>query len=140
MSNHLPTEEQKKVPVLCYVDGPWAYFTTQPLENQWGDDWNDAPYEHNAGTPYAFHEHDRARGKEPWEIVKVVWEGPFFTPGHDTSNSRYSVEMINAGQIAWLRTDEWVKTPVAIPAGTPLPLFIEKVRAAGGSVYMEVAD
>lgn len=37
---------------LCYVDGNRAYFTTQPLDQQWGDDWDDAPYEHNAGTPY----------------------------------------------------------------------------------------
>ena len=41
-----------KDPILCYVDEPWAYFTTQDLDKQWGDDWNDAPYEHNAGTPY----------------------------------------------------------------------------------------
>ena len=38
--------------VLCYVYGPWAYFTSRPLSEQWGDDWNDAPYEHNAGEPY----------------------------------------------------------------------------------------
>lgn len=37
---------------LCYIDGPWAYFTTQPVAEQWGDDWDDAPYEHNAGDPY----------------------------------------------------------------------------------------
>ena len=41
-----------KEPILCYVKGPWAYFTTQPLKKQWGDDWDDAPYEHNAGEPY----------------------------------------------------------------------------------------
>lgn len=39
-------------PMLCYVKEPWAYFTTQPLDKQWGDDWNDAPYEHNAEEPY----------------------------------------------------------------------------------------
>ena len=39
-------------PVLCYVDGAFAYFTTRPLAEQWGDDWDDAPYEHNAETPY----------------------------------------------------------------------------------------
>lgn len=42
----------KQEPVLCYVSHPFAYFTTQPVENQWGDDWDDAPYEHNAGSPY----------------------------------------------------------------------------------------
>jgi hypothetical protein len=43
---------EKKDPVLCYVDGVFAYFTTQSLKKQTGDDWNDAPYEHNAGEPY----------------------------------------------------------------------------------------
>lgn len=28
------------------------YFGLDDLENWWGDDWNDAPYEHNAGTVY----------------------------------------------------------------------------------------
>lgn len=39
-------------PRLCYVEGAWAYFTTQALDEQWGDDWDDAPYESNAGHPY----------------------------------------------------------------------------------------
>ncbi len=39
-------------PVLCYVDEPWAYFTPAALTDQWGDDWNDTPYEHNAEEPY----------------------------------------------------------------------------------------
>lgn len=38
--------------VPCYVEGNRAWFTTQSLDKQWGDDWNDAPYEHNAGRPY----------------------------------------------------------------------------------------
>ena len=28
-----------------------AYFTPLAMEDQWGDDWDDAPYEHNAGSP-----------------------------------------------------------------------------------------
>lgn len=39
-------------PKLCYVASNFAYFTTLPVEDQCGDDWDDAPYEHNAGTPY----------------------------------------------------------------------------------------
>ena len=36
---------------LCYVDGNKAWFTNN-FEKQWGDDWNDRPYEYNAGLPY----------------------------------------------------------------------------------------
>jgi hypothetical protein len=39
-------------PILCYVSENFAWFTTRSLEEQWGDDWDDAPYEHNAGEPY----------------------------------------------------------------------------------------
>ena len=34
---------------LCYIENDNAYFTTNDLMKQWGDDWNDALYEHNAG-------------------------------------------------------------------------------------------
>ena len=30
----------------------YAYFTPISLDKQWGDDWNDTPFEHNAGIPY----------------------------------------------------------------------------------------
>lgn len=30
----------------------FAYFTDIDLKDQWGDDWDDAPYEHNAECPY----------------------------------------------------------------------------------------
>ena len=43
---------QPAVMRLCYVSGCFAYFTSKDLTEQWGDDWNDAPYEHNAGEPY----------------------------------------------------------------------------------------
>lgn len=40
---------------LCYIEhnANRAWFTSADLKDQWGDDWNDAPYAHNAGTPYA---------------------------------------------------------------------------------------
>ena len=36
---------------LCYVKNNIMYFTDN-FENQTGDDWDDAPYEHNAEPPY----------------------------------------------------------------------------------------
>lgn len=140
-------------PILCYVDGTFAYFTTQELKAQWGDDWNDVPYEHNAGEPYhpCWHRRDGKEcacdickrdwnddGTPKWVVIKVAWEGPFETPCSNTINSRYSVEMINAGLAPWLRTEQWTKTPIAIPAGTPLDAFIDLVYEAGGKVYTEV--
>lgn len=124
-------------PVLCYVDGPWAYFTTQELSEQWGDDWDDAPYEHNARPPYEFTDNDRRQGREPWEIVKVAWDGNFDPPCAGYGNSPWSVEQINAGAAEWLRTNSWhAGKPVAIPAGTTLDRFRELVQEGGGKVYL----
>ena len=115
--------------VLCYIEGPWAFFTTLPLEEQWGDDWNDAPYEHNAGYPY------EPREGESWEIVKIAWDGPFITPDDGVINSRYSVQAINRGDIAWLRPEAWLKLLRPIPAGTTLQEFKDRMISAGGMVY-----
>lgn len=128
---------------LCYVRGCWAYFTTRPLAEQWGDDWNDCPYEHNAGEPYNFGEHAAKRGEEPWDIVRVAWDGPLVEPSEYTNalNSPYSVETINAGAAPWLRTDRWWhKEHLSIPAGTSLADFIPMVNSVGGNVYLAVVS
>jgi hypothetical protein len=118
-------------PVLCYVSGSWAYFTTQPLEKQWGDDWNDAPYEHNAGRPYEWRDYN---GEPRWEIVDVVFEGDFKEACEGHLNSPFSVEDINAGKCPWLRA--WDGS-LAIMAGTPVSQFKRLVKDSGGRVFVE---
>lgn len=142
-------------PVLCYVDDQWAYFTTQRLEDQWGDDWNDAPYEHNAGRPYEPCWHRKGgkscdctaceKGWNPdgtpkWVISKVAWNGQLDTPsgGIDRLNSPWSVQDINGGVIPWLRTNKYAGSNVPrviIPAGITLSTFRTLVEAVGGQVY-----
>jgi len=124
-------------PRLCYVSGPWAFLTTCPIDKQWGDDWDDAPYEHNAGEPYGWREEYRERGIEPYEITRVSWIGELETPADIAGlNSSYSVQQINAGAVAWLTTARWSTVPqVVIPAGTTLDDFIRLVERAGGEVY-----
>lgn len=129
--------------ILCYVKGPWAYFTTQPLSEQWGDDWNDIPYEYNAGRPYKYRADCVEEGKQPWAIYQVAWEGPFDEPRERFSSysaSPFSVEAINAGAIAWLQTEAWRKELIVIPAGTSLQIFINLIQMAGGEVYIAVSD
>jgi hypothetical protein len=145
-------------PVLCYVDDNWAYFTTQDLADQWGDDWDDAPYEHNAETPYDPCWHNEPRhvakrgglcgcspclrdwtvdGKPRWEIIKVAFDGPFNRPADGHLNSPYSVQQINSGEVPWLRTSEYSNAqPVAIAAGTTLVKFCELIRRGNGTVYL----
>jgi hypothetical protein len=74
---------------LCYVEGGYAYFVPD-YKKAWGDDWDDAPYEHNAGEPYG-------------EYEKVQWTGDYMTPCTGKGNSEYSVQQINKAAIPWLR-------------------------------------
>ena len=117
------TQPNEKDPVLCYVTGQWAYFTTKALEDQWGDDWDDAPWNCNAEAP---------SGGDGYRIVLVAYCADLDLPGDS-----YSVQQINAGAAAWLSSPRWAKTSCVIHAGTPLSEFKRLIRAAGGTVYVE---
>ena len=84
----------------------FAYFTPIPLKDQWGDDWNDTPYEHNAELPY---DNFWINGVSTEHVIVQI---PFaykeeitFKLPSDWSwggNSAFSVEDINSGVIAWI--------------------------------------
>jgi hypothetical protein len=116
-------------PILCYVSNGCAYFTLKPLSEQWGDDWNDAPYEHNAGPPY-----------DP--EAKVYFEcGPYLEePCEGQSNSEYTVQRINTGEVPWLRQNQR-KDGVSIYAGCTLSDFKRIIRSLPeGAVYTKELD
>lgn len=124
-------EPNKDDPVLCFVGDCWLYFTTRAIEDVWGDDWDDAPYEHNAGEPY---EHDGQT------IARYAWDGPFETPASHALNSAYSVAQINAGAVPWLQTDRYEERPgaVRIYAGWPLSMVVRAILEGGGMVYAPI--
>ena len=50
-----PEYRMDDLPSPDYIPGEhelYAYFTPIELSKQWGDDFDDAPYEYNAGEPY----------------------------------------------------------------------------------------
>lgn len=123
---------------LCYIEDKWAYFTSGPIvgpEKQWGDDWNNAPYEYNAEVPYFGGPNDR------YVIVKLAYEGPVLTPGEGAEllgngASNVSVEQINRGEVPWLETSKWASSPhVTIHAGTDIEAFERLIQYASGKVY-----
>ena len=124
---------------LCYVcpRTKFAYFTSIPLTKQWGDDWDDAPYEHNAGDPYDSHYSRRgSKEKVKHDIVTVAWTAEYRTPNDGHVNSPWSVQAINAGSVAWLIPDPWREGLTPIPAGTELADFVRIIEASGGEVYI----
>lgn len=128
---------------LCYVDRNFAYFTSIPIELQWGDDWNDAPYEHNAGQPYGDHRPTPGAPLVEHSILKVAFDGDLSTPrdGFDY-NSLYSVEDINNKKVPWLKSinydqpRESDEEHLAAWGGDSLDDFIKVVLKAGGNVYI----
>lgn len=120
---------------LCYVDEPWVYFTTQDISKQWGDDWNDAPYDCNAGVPYAWKEGDNV---QRYWIRKIAIDGDYETPSTYERNNNWSVELINQGRIPWLATDRFNrnKEVIKIFAGTTLADFNTLCKKAGWQIYV----
>lgn len=116
----------KKEPTLCFIMGKTAYFTDRSVFEQLGDDWDDAPYEHNAGPPSS-------------GIGKTVnFSGPLKTPADIIKsgfNRGLSVLEINQGVMPWLtgsrKKGNEVRT-VKIMAGVSIPEFVRLVQSVGG--------
>ncbi len=128
---------------LCYVEendsrkdkdgykeyfGYRLYFTPVDMKEQWGDDWDDAPYEYNAGAPY-----DGTSGKTQW-IEHTIYILQIYIkdlcpqlPSDYGCNSPFSVDMINSRAVAWMFFPCGFKTcdGTAILAGmSPWEIFI----------------
>ena len=142
-------------PILCYVKHAGhgfghAYFTTRALHEQWGDDWDDAPHQYNAGTPYGplvYHysngdtlrapEDFNADGSPKWEIARVAYYLPGFEAAGSDGDAYLSVQQINSGAAPWLRSGDGLKV---IPAGTPLSEFLGLARELRGFAMTEEGD
>lgn len=128
---------------LCFIDDErnCAFFTEKDVTEQWGDDWNDAPYEHNAEYPYEY-DYDapeqgveNGRGIYPKITIKrVYFELDFYNvPRSGYLNSPYSVENINRGVVAWIWNDNF-----KLFAGTTMEEFIDTIQDNGGKIYVEL--
>lgn len=119
---------------LCYVAYGYAWFTTAPITGegkQWGDDWDDAPYEHNAGAPYR---------KPGVTLTAVKYNcGTLETPADTVRTRGFSVDYINANRIPWLRTRMFeVKEPfIKVYPGDDFATFSAAIALADGDVYVE---
>lgn len=121
--NNMELKDKYKDYKLCYVSNERMYFTSN-FDTQWGDDWNDAPYEHNAEPPYKDDTHD---------IVIIAFDDCLFNyPNSYYCNSPYSVEMINHGAVAWLFDKQ---KNIAIEGGIELEYVINLFQENKYSLY-----
>jgi hypothetical protein len=118
--------------VLCYVRLPWLYFTTRPLNEQTGDDWNDAPYEHNAGPPYE-------RSPDGSRIYRMAIATDLEEPCTWHTNSPWSVDDINRKVVPWLQGPRYGNRQGNDPiwAGETYAEVRAKVLRMGGRVFEE---
>ena len=142
---------------LCYVDSSEytgesiiLYFTAlDDVTKQWGDDWDDAPYEHNAGTPYEYDYSQPEQGVENGRgiypeigIFKMIVDGGYniLTPRTNQLNSPYSVEDINRGVVPWLTIVDKNDKAIFVKAGTTLADTLEALRQSGDyiDIYINV--
>ncbi len=124
-----------------YIEGKqeyYAYFTPISLDEQWGDDWDDAPYEYNAGTPYDDY-YDGNGERTETEIVRVPFYIPYdggwsvrFPRDWGGDNSPFCVRDINAGAVAWIFCHGGHRKSntgsIAIHAGCSPEEFVEKIN------------
>lgn len=122
------------IPNPEYIEGQrdkWAYFTDIPLSEQWGDDWDDAPYEHNAGYPYD----DHWSSSTEHTILQVGFSTPpemyvKYPCDYGCGNSPFSVEDINNGAVAWMygmcgnKRNRYV---LVVHGGDTLKEFVDKL-------------
>jgi hypothetical protein len=135
---------------LCYVEDNIAYFTSLELDDQWGDDWDDAPYECNAGRPYTPCWHNEARevledycwceackkdwnrdGSPKWRIYTLAF---YSTCHHLPWNEDKSVQSINTNRDTWLQSYSNIDS--CIHAGDSVQSFIDKVMITGGTIFL----
>lgn len=125
---------------LCYVDDEeyvgepmTLYFTEKDVTEQWGDDWDDAPYEHNSEIPY-YEDYsqeelyvENGRGHyPPISIFRVMICSQYIsTPRTGKLNSPYCVRDINQGVVPWLTYKRYDEPAIYIKAGTTLKEFLD---------------
>ena len=132
--------ERQEYPNAQFIPGEqtlFAYFTPIPLEEQWGDDWDDAPYDCNAGCPYDFYDNHIDTKMEKYEILQLM----FYLPQDSWSvkypldygfNTPFCVRDINGGAVAWVyyrgREYKSCKGAISIQAGCTPWEFMDKVN------------
>ena len=113
---------------LCYVKQKDDYlnlitlYFTNDMEKQWGDDWNDIPYEYNAGEPY----------EDETDVFSIIvntnWED-VVTPCTKYFNSPYSVKDINKGIIPWITIPRQGENSIFIKAGDTCLSVIDRITS-----------
>lgn len=116
-----------KLYLLCYAFDGCMYFTNDykieknvKIITQTGDDWDDYPYELNAGEPYD--------DEDKENIQKIVYRKSEWFDNYTVSNKESCVNDINESNGAWLTYNNSFKdNTVTLRAGDTIGEVIDKM-------------
>lgn len=124
---------------LCYVENNVAFFTSKGLNGHRNVGWHKGNYTDNADPPRKYDPEFDSECEE-WEILIVPFYAPRLSTPCETGSpfyrdSRWSVDEINKGHVAWLATDVYSMNDekiVRIWPGTSPEEFRKIIREIGG--------
>lgn len=116
---------------LCLILENVAYFTNIPLEEQTGDDWDDSPYDCNAGRPYS---------RSDDQIIEIMFDSHYEESPSGFHRDWVSVDFVNSGKLPWIRSACWRNVKFEIFAGASIKEFVEKLRQADIDVYIKMSE
>ncbi len=126
--------------VLCYASQQWAYFTTQTLDKQLGDNWTDNPW-WNAGPPYLHRHYSPDDKLDKWDVSRVAYDGSWslpYSPYPDMRHAPTVASINNGNNIPWLIAGGGWEKEVRIMPATTLGSFCELLRTRGCFAYIPV--
>lgn len=138
------------------MEGNKVYFTSNTLADQWGDDWNDAPINCNASSPYLPTVYHYANGtsklsSKDWnddgtpkyQLLSVFVEYPGMHDYNDWTQTLVasldiSVETVNSKKYPWIELEdpENLSEKIQVFAGITFPEFESLITREGGLVYV----
>lgn len=131
-----PQEQEREVFRLVFVKWPWLWFTTQPVEQAFGDGWID-DFE-SAGPPWSYH-----RGPVYRQCKVAIDSDAYWIIESHHFPSTISPTEINRGEYPWLVPNPYYEhegngaPPGRIMAGTPMSQVIALIRVHGGKAYID---
>ncbi len=128
----------KQIFKLCYVRHNILFFTDN-FEHQWGDDWDDAPYQYNAEEPYEYADHWPEHMNEDRGHIRYIGYVPISCDLQEAylHHQDISVEEINKGTVPWL-TNGWNEKQ-GLYAGATIDEAAKWLKRAG-AVFGELTE
>lgn len=152
MTTYKPSVEISEDHKLCYVEDGRAFFVAAEPGRVYGDYWDSAPYEMNAGYPYGILRPSGPPEDIKGDALRVLAFDPanVLTPEQmfGYNHSTFTVNDINQNAVPWLTEVAWTSAyhdlvrgqenpeQMTLDAGSSMVEFMEFMTAIGSTVFV----